>query len=105
MLIAAHVMDSLYNWTYGNGLLVICGDLFDRGHDVAAELWLLYKLEEEAKASGGYVHTILGNHDIMNLSGDIRFVQPRYIENAKIIGKDYMELYNKKFRIGKMATE
>jgi Calcineurin-like phosphoesterase len=101
MLIAAHVMDSLYNWTYGNGLLVICGDLFDRGHDVAAELWLLYKLEEEAKASGGYVHTILGNHDIMNLGGDIRFVQPRYIENAKIIGKDYMELYNKNSELGR----
>ncbi len=101
MLIAAHVMDSLYNWTFGNGLLVICGDLFDRGHDVAAELWLLYKLEEEAKASGGYVHTILGNHDIMNLSGDIRFVQPRYIENAKIIGKDYMDLYNKNSELGR----
>jgi hypothetical protein len=101
MLIADHVMDSLYNWTYGNGVLVICGDLFDRGKDVVAELWLLYKLEGEAEASGGYVHTILGNHDIMNLSGDIRYVQPRYIENAKIIGKNYLELYDKNSELGR----
>lgn len=101
LLIAAHVMDSLYRWTFGNGHLVICGDLFDRGKDVMAELWLLYKLEEEAKAGGGYVHTILGNHDIMNLSGDIRYVQPRYIDNAKIIGKEYMELFNKNSELGK----
>ena len=63
-------MDSACHWTFGKGHLVICGDLFDRGNDVTAELWLLYKLEEEAKEKGGYVHTILGNHEIMNLSGD-----------------------------------
>ncbi len=101
LLMADHVMDSLYNWTYGNGLLIVCGDLFDRGKDVAAELWLLYKLEDEAIASGGYVHTILGNHDIMNLSGDIRYVHPRYIEDAKIIGKNYVDLYDKNSELGR----
>ncbi len=28
-----------------------------------------YSLEEKAKKAGGYVHTILGNRDIMNMSG------------------------------------
>ena len=46
LLIAGHMMDSLYHWTFGKGHLVICGDLFDRGRDVVAELWLLYKLED-----------------------------------------------------------
>ena len=61
------IMDQNYKWTFGDGHLVICGDLFDRGNRVTEYLWLLYKLEDEAKAQGGYVHVILGNHDIMNL--------------------------------------
>ena len=36
-------MDEKYQWIFGKGHLVICGDLFDRGNDVAAELWLIYK--------------------------------------------------------------
>ena len=101
LLIANKVMDSLYNWTFGKGALIICGDLFDRGNDVAAELWLLYKLEEEAKIKGGYVHTILGNHDIMNMSGDWRYVQPRYFTDAKAMGLEYFDLYSKNSELGR----
>jgi Calcineurin-like phosphoesterase len=100
LLIANKVMDEKYQWVLGKGHLVICGDLFDRGNDVAAELWLLYKLEGEAKEGGGYVHTILGNHDIMNLSGDYRYVQPKYLERAKKMGTVYSELYNAKSELG-----
>jgi Calcineurin-like phosphoesterase len=100
LLIANEVMNEKYQWIFGRGQLVICGDLFDRGNDVAAELWLLYKLEGEAKDSGGYVHTILGNHDIMNLSGDLRYVQPKYFARAKRMGTEYPELYNSKTELG-----
>ncbi|UII76185.1 metallophosphoesterase [Flagellimonas sp. HMM57] len=79
------VMDKNYNWTYGNGHLVICGDMFDRGTEVLPSLWLLYKLEKEAKKSGGMVHFILGNHDVMNLYLDIRYVNEKYIGLARII--------------------
>ncbi len=41
-------------------------------------LWLIYSLEEKAKAAGGYVHFILGNHEIMNMQGDFRYVQDKY---------------------------
>jgi Calcineurin-like phosphoesterase len=101
LLIANKVMDEKYQWIFGQGHLVICGDLFDRGNDVAAELWLLYKLEGEAKDSGGYVHTILGNHDIMNLSGDFRYVQPKYFERAKRMGTEYRQLYGSKTELGR----
>jgi hypothetical protein len=101
LLIANGVMDSLYHWTFGKNALVICGDLFDRGQDVAAELWLLYKLEDEARAAGGYVHTILGNHDIMNMSGDLRYLQSKYFDHAKSMGVDYMDLYNKNTELGR----
>jgi hypothetical protein len=101
LLIANKVMDSACRWTFGKGHLVICGDLFDRGNDVTAELWLLYKLEEEAKKKGGYVHTILGNHEIMNLSGDFPFVQPKYFNNAKLMAKNYEDLYGSDTELGR----
>jgi hypothetical protein len=101
LLLSNKVMDEHYNWTFGKGHLVICGDLFDRGLDVSATIWLLYKLEQEAKAKGGYLHTILGNHDIMNLSGDVRYVKEKYFRNAMLMGFDYMELYGPDTELGR----
>jgi hypothetical protein len=101
ILIANKVIDEKYNWTFGNGQLVICGDLFDRGLNVTEELWLLYKLEDEAKAAGGYVHTILGNHDIMNLSGDIRYVQHKYFQSAATFGIPYNSFFSDSTELGK----
>jgi hypothetical protein len=101
MLLANGVMDQNYGWTFGQGHLVICGDLFDRGKQVVEYLWLLYKLEGEAKAQGGYVHVILGNHDIMNLGGDFRYVQPKYFESAKTMGLEYKQLYAANTELGR----
>jgi hypothetical protein len=101
LLIANSVMDSSYNWIFGKGHLVICGDLFDRGEDIAAELWLLYKLEGDASRQGGYVHTLLGNHDIMNLSGDFRYVQPKYIKRAAQMKLGYKDLYSQDSELGR----
>lgn len=100
LLVVNGIMDEKYNWMFGKGHLVICGDLFDRGVQVTQELWLLYKLEQDAKAKGGYVHTILGNHDIMNISGDLRYVDDRYFQVAKLFGVDYMALYSKETELG-----
>ncbi|WP_113652153.1 metallophosphoesterase [Pedobacter namyangjuensis] len=101
LLLANKVIDEQYNWIFGKGHLVICGDLFDRGSQVAETIWLLYKLEQDAKAKGGYLHTILGNHDIMNLSGDLRYLEKKYLENAKLMGIDYMELYSVDTELGR----
>ncbi len=101
LLIANKVIDQKYNWTFGKGRLVIAGDLFDRGKEVCQYLWLLYRLEEEAASKGGAVEVVLGNHDIMNLSGDFRYVQPEYISNASLLGRPYAELYNKDAELGR----
>jgi len=101
MLLAAKVIDAQYSWTYGQGSLVIAGDLFDRGKDVVPELWLLYKLEDEAKAAGGSVHVLLGNHDIMNLSGDHRYTDPKYFKNAWLLGTDCSGLFGKDTELGR----
>ncbi|EHQ24617.1 family 78 glycoside hydrolase catalytic domain [Mucilaginibacter paludis] len=101
LLIGNNIIDSHYNWIFGKGQLVICGDLFDRGKDVIPYLWLLYKLEQDAKVKGGYVHTILGNHDIMNLSGDYRYVDQKYFTTAEHLKQPYSELFSANTELGR----
>ena len=83
------VIDTSFNWTFGDGELVLVGDFFDRGIEVTEVLWLIYSLEEKAKAAGGYVHFILGNHEIMNLSGDLRYLPSKYVQDAEILNENY----------------
>lgn len=78
LLLGNGVIDHKYRWTFGQGHLVIAGDCFDRGHQVTECLWLIYSLEEKARKQGGCVHYILGNHELMNLNGDWRYVHPCY---------------------------
>lgn len=101
LLKAGNVMNSQFQWTFGKGHLVLAGDFFDRGDQVTECLWLIYKLEQEAKKSGGRVHFIIGNHEVMNLSGDIRFVRTKYKTNAGMIGKSYHDMYSEKSILGR----
>ncbi|SDF12417.1 Calcineurin-like phosphoesterase [Mucilaginibacter pineti] len=101
LLLDGGVMDRNYNWTFGKGHLVVVGDHFDRGKQVTQGLWLLYRLEALAKAAGGYVHVLLGNHDIMNLSGDLRYLDKKYKNAASALGVDYMKLYGKDTELGR----
>ncbi|ACY17101.1 metallophosphoesterase [Haliangium ochraceum] len=63
-------------WTGGDMVLVQTGDVLDRGDDEQAILDLLARLEREARAAGGAVHALLGNHETMNAAGDFRYVTP-----------------------------
>lgn len=101
LMIGNGVMDEKYNWTFGKGQLVICGDLFDRGKEVMPYLWLLYKLEEDAAKKGGVVHVILGNHDVMNMAGDLRYHAPKYAASVKLMGLEYGKLIDADTEIGK----
>jgi Calcineurin-like phosphoesterase len=101
MLQGAGVMDAQFRWTYGADHLVLVGDYFDRGLQVTECLWLLYKLEAEAARSGGRVHFILGNHEVMNLSGDQRYVRNKYFENADLIGEKYANWYAADTELGR----
>jgi cytochrome oxidase Cu insertion factor (SCO1/SenC/PrrC family) len=101
LLIAGKVIDEQQNWTYGIGHLVLTGDFFDRGDHVTEVLWLIYKLEAEAEKAGGKVHFILGNHEMMNLSGDYRYVQQKYFDAAEIQGLTYFDLYSTNTELGK----
>lgn len=95
------IIDDKYNWIFGKGHLVFAGDMFDRGLEVTECLWLIYSLEAKAKAVGGYVHFILGNHEIMNLQGNHRYVLDKYKENADLLGKTLTQLYDKDTELGR----
>lgn len=82
-LLLNKVIDNRLRWVFENGHLVILGDCFDRGEQVSECLWLVYYLEELAAKQGGHVHYILGNHEIMNLNGDWRYVHPKYATSSK----------------------
>jgi len=100
MLVVHGIMDERYNWTYGNGHLVVLGDIFDRDDFVTEVLWLMYKLDQEASSSGGVFHIILGNHESMCLSGDDIYIHKKYRRFAEDIGYKYKELYSNKTVLG-----
>lgn len=68
------ILDEGLAWTGGTTRLVIVGDLLDRGPRSRDVMDLLMRLEGEAIAAGGYVHVLFGNHESMNMIGDMRYV-------------------------------
>ena len=76
LLRRAGLVDEALKWSGGRSTLVQTGDYTDRGADVRKVLDLLMRLEREAKAAGGQLVTLLGNHEVMNVIGDWRDVTP-----------------------------
>ncbi len=73
-LTAADVIDADGAWTAGEAHLVIVGDILDRGAGSRDAMDHLMRLEAEAQDAGGQVHVLIGNHEAMNLMGDLRYV-------------------------------
>ena len=69
-------MDARNRWSGGNSTLVQLGDVTDRGADSLRIIRSLQQLAREAPRGGGRVVTVLGNHEAMNLIGDLRYVTP-----------------------------
>lgn len=101
LLQAGGIIDTSYQWTFGNGHLILTGDFVDRGNRVNEVLWLIYSLEEQAKAAGGYVHYVLGNHEIMNMNGDLRYVHPQYLKSAALLNTGFTDLYGTNSELGR----
>ncbi|KAF9990213.1 hypothetical protein BGZ75_003104 [Mortierella antarctica] len=70
----AKVIDSDANWSGGRDTLVQTGDIVDRGPDTIAIYNLFDKLRKQAKEAGGQVVNVYGNHEVMNLGQDLRYV-------------------------------
>ena len=101
LLQANKIIDENFNWTFGDGHLVLTGDFVDRGEQQTEVLWLIYSLEEKAKAAGGYVHYVLGNHEIMNMNGDLRYLHQKYKDNANLLNENFTALYGENAELGR----
>ncbi|KAJ9104033.1 hypothetical protein QFC19_004167 [Naganishia cerealis] len=99
----ANIIDGNDRWIAGNATLVQTGDIVDRGTGMNKErferghqpIWaslrscvtdtialyrLFQRLRDEARADGGDLYSILGNHEMMNALGDWRYVTQPDIE-------------------------
>ena len=74
LLTDLELIDDHASWIGGVTHLVSTGDLLDRGADSRKVMDLLMELQQQALAAGGRVHVTLGNHEIMNVYGDLRYV-------------------------------
>ncbi len=75
VLTLAGLLDRSGHWGGGKAVLVQVGDVLDRGVQTRPALDLLMLLEKEARQAGGRVIVLLGNHEVMNIMGDLSAVQ------------------------------
>src|SRR5258708_7846729 len=70
------LIDQQNHWTGGKTTFVQVGDLLDRGPKPREVMNLMIALEKESAQAGGRVVALLGNHEMMNIMGDLRYVTP-----------------------------
>ncbi len=76
ILQAAGLIDEEGDWTGGASTFVQIGDIPDRGPDSKKIIEHIRRLERQARRAGGEVIPLLGNHEAMNVLGDLRYVHP-----------------------------
>ncbi len=77
----AGVIDAGGHWTGGETVVVQTGDQLDRGDDERLIVEFLRRLSGEAKAVGGAVYVLNGNHETMNVLGDFRYVNKAALDS------------------------
>lgn len=95
------VIDEDLNWSWDDGHLVFIGDIFDRGNKVTESLYLIKKLQRQAKENKGRVHLILGNHEVMVLMDDSRYVAPKYKQMCKKLMINYPRFFKRDTELGR----
>jgi hypothetical protein len=70
------LIDKQNHWAGGKATFVQVGDLLDRGPKPREVMDLMIALEKEALQAGGQVVSLMGNHEMMNIMGDLRYVTP-----------------------------
>ena len=75
------LIDEADRWIGGDAILVQTGDFLDRGPGATQVAELLMDLQRQAPAAGGRVVVLLGNHEVMNIVGDLRDVTKYILRN------------------------
>jgi hypothetical protein len=73
---SARLIDQRGHWAGGRTILVQNGDVVDRGPDSRKINDDLMRLQREARRAGGQVVALIGNHEAMTMTGDLRYVHP-----------------------------
>ena len=98
------VINQENHWIAGRTTFVQVGDLLDRGPKPREVMDLVMALEKEAAQAGGRVVSLLGNHEMMNMMGDLRYVVPanyasfadaKSADRQKAAYNEYVEWRNK----------
>jgi hypothetical protein len=85
-------------WVGGDATVVQLGDILDRGDDEIGILILLQKLDKEARKEGGRVYVLNGNHEVLNVSGDFRYVSRGAFGESTRFSQHLVKLFGDKFR-------
>ena len=70
ILIGSQVFDGTAAWMAPSTLVVLIGDLNDRGPDSTSVVSFVMRLQQEAEANGGRVESLIGNHELLAAKGD-----------------------------------
>ncbi|EKX43517.1 hypothetical protein GUITHDRAFT_95409 [Guillardia theta CCMP2712] len=68
-------------WIGGDTFLVQVGDQVDRGDDEIQVMSLLHRLGKQARAEGGRVEVLVGNHELMSAQGNFRYATKGAMRN------------------------
>ncbi|HXG99316.1 MAG TPA: metallophosphoesterase [Sphingomicrobium sp.] len=71
---AAGLINRKGRWAGGKTVLVQTGDIVDRAPDSSLIIRDLMRLERQASRAGGRVVVLVGNHEAMMVTGDVRYV-------------------------------
>ena len=74
ILRSASLVDNKGHWTGGDTILIQTGDAVDRGPNSLEIIEDLMRLQKEAARSHGQLIAMVGNHEAMNLTGDLRYI-------------------------------
>lgn len=72
-LITAGAINEADEWIGKELTIIQTGDILDRGDYDLEVIELLEKLKIEALEAGGKIHTLAGNHELMNVQLDLRY--------------------------------
>ncbi len=76
LLLEAGLINERGRWAGGDTIFVQTGDIPDRGPDSLKIIRRIRKLQKQAQRKGGRVIALVGNHEAMNITGDLRYVHP-----------------------------
>lgn len=94
LLIKSEVLNTSLGWIFADNHLVILGDYVGRNAEPIEALWFIYSLENIAKKAGGYVHFILGDHELDCINGDWCYDHPRYVKSKESASYETAALFD-----------